>query len=239
MKRVISLVTVLLLCLSLAFPAYAAEFVPSIPEKGAPTIVPVLDGEGNEALGVIRDADGKIIGYAYAEDCLVVTSVSEAKKSTEIPSDAANLLLSVYDALSKGEMELPYEAAGFNAKNMVIRDLIDITWLCEDHPEMIEPTGVVLVLTFDLGVAADAEVCVMTYKNDAWNHITKVVNNGDGTVTCTFEHLCPVAFSVLSGGSTPPVQTGDEFDLMLWVVLLAVSAVGLVSVAVCRRKTNR
>lgn len=238
MKKLVCMVLVLTFCVCLACPVLAEEFVPSIPDKDAPEIVPVPDDQGGEAIGVIRDASGEIISYVY-NDCLVITSVSEARTSTEIPTAAAQLLLSVYDALSNGEMELPYEKAGFGADDMVIRDLIDATWLCADHPEMLEAEGVVLELIFDLGVSAGVDVCVMTYKNEAWNPIVKAVNNGDGTVTCTFEHLCPISFSVDTDASKPPVQTGDQFDMMLWVGLLAASSAALVVLVVSRRKNAR
>ena len=60
MKKIISLLTVLVLCMSLVVPAMAAEdsFVPSITYKPNPEIVPVTDEAGEEYIGVIRDKDG-------------------------------------------------------------------------------------------------------------------------------------------------------------------------------------
>lgn len=240
MRKLICLVTVLLLCVSFACPIFAAEeFVPSISYKGTPDIVKIKDANGQDAIGVIRGANGAA-HYVY-EDCLLLTPVSDAATDTEIPTDAKNELLKVYEALNKGTMKLPY-GENVKAEYMVIRDLFDLSWICDTHgcEEAVEPAGAVLELTFDLGVAADATVVVMTYKNNAWGEIAGVKNNGDGTVTCTFEHLCPVSISVLNESAGDSDDTGDAFgaDLHMWIALMAVSAVAVVAIVVSRRKVQ-
>lgn len=236
MKRAIALTLMLMLCLSFAVPAAAAEdsFVPSITYKGEPEIVPVEPG----IIGVVREEDD-IISY-ISEGCLLITPVSEAETSTLIPKEAANTLLYVYKALSGGEMQLPYEKVpGCDGRNMVILELVDATWLCggensdHDHPEEVAPKGVVFDITFDLGVAPDALVTVMTYKNEQWNPIVEVVNNGDGTVKCTFEDLCPVAFSVGDIATAPP-KTLDS--VMPWMFLMTASLAVLVVMFLSLRK---
>ena len=250
MKKVISLVLALVLCLCLVVPVCAEEFVPSITGKEAPTIVPVKDDEGNNAIGVIKDANGNIIGYVD-EKCLVITPVSKAKTSELIPDDAEILLLDVYDKLLSGAMSLPYEKlnAGLDASKMVIRDLFDASWLCEGEniapahpecPESIAPKNVTLTIIFNLGIGKNTDIYCMSYKNGAWNPIVKTVNNGDGTVTCTFEDFCPIAFAVKSGSDVPPSQTGDEANLGLWIGLMSVSVVALAAVLLLsRRKVAR
>ena len=72
MKKIICLLTVLLLTIALACPAFAAEsFVPSISEKEEPDIV--VDDEG--VAGVIRGEDGDILDKVE-EGCLVITPIS-------------------------------------------------------------------------------------------------------------------------------------------------------------------
>ena len=239
MRRIVTLLLVLVLCISLACPVFADEFVPSISDKNAPEIVPGKDPDGKPTIGRILK-DGEVIDYIY-EGCLVVTPVSQAKTSTLIPDAAEELLLDVYAKLNSGAMQLPYEkiSSKLDPKKMVIRDLFDASWLCKEHPEMVAPAGVTVEITFDLGVGKNTDVYVMTYKNNAWNSIVSVENNGDGTVTCVFEDFCPIAFAVQQGSSTPPSQTGDTADLTLWIALLAVSALGLVAVVVFRRKIVR
>ena len=240
MKKLICLVTVLLICVSFACPAFAAEeFVPSISYKGTPSVVTVKDKNGNDAAAVVRNADGTVSNYVY-EPCMLVTPVANAAAENDIPADAKEQLLAVYKALNDGTMKLPY-GEGINAEDMVIRDLFDISWLCNHgHAAALEPTGVVFEMTFDLGVGADDPVVVMTYKNDAWAEIAKVINNGDGTITCTFEHLCPVAIAVESETAGNPGDTGDTIgnNMHLWIVLMVVSAAAVVVVATNRRKVQ-
>ena len=239
MKKFLSLIMALVLLCSTVCTVSAAQedFVASITYKDAPTIVPIGTEDGKVVIGNILDENGNVIGKIY-EDCLLITPVSKAEESQLIPDDAEQLLLQVYKKLVDGSMTLPYEKVpGYKGQNMVIRELVDATWLCEDTtvktpcPEVVAPPKVVFQITFDLGVAAGDEVVVMTYKNDQWNPIVSTKNNGDGTVTCTFEHLCPVAFSVPTG-SVPTPPTGDTANPMLWAAMMAASAVVLVALVV-------
>ena len=227
MKKFVMLLVAVMLVASMACPAFAAEddFVPSITYKGAPEIVLTVDLDGNPVVGAIVDADGETVGYVD-EDCLLITPLSGIDSEDRLPAEAKTLLKDVYQKLLDGTMKLPYEGD----KDMVIMELVNTFWQCEECPEAVEAEGVTFEATFDLGVAADVDVTVMTYKNDAWAPVEKVVNNGDGTVTCTFEHLCPVAFSVAAEDA--PSETGDESDMMLWGMLLALSAVGMATVSV-------
>lgn len=234
MKKVIACVAVLTLLVSLFVPVMAAEaeFTPSVENKPAPEIVPVTDPDGKPAIGVLRDEDGQIISYVY-EPCLVVTAVADAKTSTLIPDAAEALLLDVYNKLTKGEMEIPYEKhnADLDPSKMVIRDLYDASWLCDDHPDIVAPEGVVLEITFDLGINKGVDVYTMSYKNNEWNPIVSTVNNGDGTVTCTFENLCPIEFSVVDEASNPPEKTGDIFEYH-WIIIAAVALAAIVALTV-------
>jgi LPXTG-motif cell wall-anchored protein len=169
MKRVFAIIAVLTLCCAMFMPAAAAEneFTPSVTNKPAPEIVPVIDPDGNPAIGVLLDDDGQIISYVYKE-CLIVTSVSEANTSTEIPEASREVLLDVYGKLTSGKMTIPYEKhdSKLNTSNMVIRDLYDATFVCNEHPKMLEPEGVVFRITFDINVAKDVDVYTMTYKDN-------------------------------------------------------------------------
>lgn len=233
MKRFISIVTVLLLCLSLAYPAYAAEeFVPSISYKDHPEVVPAPGGGPGE----IIDEDGEVIDE-LDDDCIVITPVSEAEDSDEIPDEARETLLEVYDDLTDGDMELPYDLVDENIdpEDMVIRDLIDISLICDEHSEYLEE-GNYLRITFDLGVDPDTDVIVMVYSDGQWYPAIDVINNGDGTVTVILDRVGVVAFSVAVRDS---VQTGDNTNLLLWTVLLIASAAALVALVILRRKALR
>ncbi len=233
MKRILSLIVAMTLCVSLlASFAFAEDFVPSIGDKDHPEIVPV---EG-DIIGQIIGDDDQIISDVDS-GCLVITPVSEANTSTEIPDEARDTLLDVYDQLSNGSMELPYDSS-LNPDDMVIRDLFDMSFLCEEHPEMLESGGT-LKITFDLGVAAGDTVVAMVYVDGEWITV-ELINNGDGTVTCFFDQVCPVVFAVKQT-ETPP-QTGDfsGSDILLWALLMAGSAVAfVVCIVIYRKKVAR
>ena len=181
------------------------------------------------------------------QDCLLIPPVSKVDTQEALPDEAAEELKTVYKELSQGDMKLPYEKVeDVKADEMVILELLDLPWLCgtetsnHDHPTEVEPEGVVFDVTFKLGVSADAKVVVMTYKDGEWNPIAGVTNNGDGTVTCVFEHLCPVAISVEQAekDAIDNAQTGDDANIGVWVGVMAVALIGLlVLVIVYRRQT--
>ena len=242
MKKIVSIVVVLMLCMSLAGVVYAAEdsFTPSVSYKDSPEVLHIDDPDGGEAIAVVKDKDGKILSYVHA-DCLKITPVAQAETSTEIPEEARQILLDVYAKLQNDTMQLPYEKinSALEAKYMVIRELFDASFVCEEHPKMLAEEGVVLEITFKLNVKANVEVYAMTYNEGEWNPIVSAVNNGDGTLTCTFEHLCPVAFSVETDRG--PSDTGDAGapSVLPWVILLVVSGAALVGAVALRRKQVR
>ena len=235
MKKVICFITAMMLCVSLIGFAFAAdvEFVPSISYKGAPSIVEITDNQGNPAIGTIVNANGETIGY-LGTDCLLITPLSEANTSTKIPAADKETLLSVYEQLENGSMKLPY-GAGIDGDKMIVRDLFNVNWLCTEHPAIVEPAGVTVTIMFNIGIGADVDVVVMSYKNNAWGEIASVKNNGDGTITCVFEDFCPVAISVPVPGQGPD-DTSDKSNVMLWTILLAVSATAVVVMLVMRRR---
>ena len=223
MKRMFAIITVALMCVSLMVPAMAAqEFMPSVTNKPAPEVM----------VARILDKDGSVI-EEVGNECLIITPVSEANTSTEIPAASREVLLNVYGKLLDGSMTIPYEKHNDNLdpSKMVIRDLFDATFVCTECPEMLEPEGVVLEIVFDLNVAPGVNVYAMTYKNDQWDPIVSCVNNGDGTVTATFEKLCPVEFSI-NTDTTPPSGTGDVNPFSVWGVIAIVSLVAIVILTV-------
>jgi hypothetical protein len=218
-----AIITVALMCVSLMVPAMAAqEFMPSVTNKPAPEVM----------VARILDKDGSVI-EEVGNECLIITPVSEANTSTEIPAASREVLLNVYGKLLDGSMTIPYEKHNDNLdpSKMVIRDLFDATFVCTECPELLEPEGVVLEIVFDLNVAPGVNVYAMTYKNDQWDPIVSCVNNGDGTVTATFEKLCPVEFSI-NTDTTPPSGTGDVNPFSVWGVIAIVSLAAIVILTV-------
>lgn len=218
MKKMLSVILAVALCIALAVPAFAATFVPSISYKLAPAVT------------------GAMLGNLEIKSCVVVTSIVDAQnKTTDIPQETRDLLLSVYDQLNKGTMKLPIEG------EYVIRDLVDVSFTnaCiaakDGHDTELAKEGVTIKVTFDLGIAANEEIAVLAYNDGKWAEVVSTKNNGDGTVTCEFEHFCPVAFVNLEENSTI-VPTGDNAHLGLWFGLMVASVAVLAVVVTNRRK---
>lgn len=235
MKRLFACVAMLAILISLAVPAFAAkaEFTPSVSGKPAPVIVPTTDDAGKPSAGVIHDKDGAIVDYV-GMDHLVVTPISEAETSTKIPAASKDLLLDVNSKLISGAMTLPYEKFGDELKNkkMVIRDLFDASFVCDDCQPILDVEGNTLDITFDLGISKGVDIYAMTYINGEWVPVVKTVNNGDGTITVTFEDICPIAFSIVDGDLTPPVVTGDQPVDAKWFIIGGVALAAIVVLTV-------
>lgn len=215
------------------YPIASANFVPSITYK---------DGlEIKEAETNIETIDGKSWGDGI-DECVVVTSIAQAiEKSTDISQEDRDLLLEVYEAIAKGEMELPLKA------DYVIRDLVDISFeyddcrCIEEHghkDECLAEDGVTLTLTFDMDVPASAHVTVMAYVDGEWTSVKSVENNGDGTVTCIFEDICPVAFVVDEADNADGPLTGDAMgqNMWIWMTVMAACVVGITILLLMKRK---
>lgn len=227
MKKILCLIIALLVCAAVAAPAVAAEnnFVPSISYKDGPEV--------EEA-----EQNGEDV-----TDCIVVTSIPEAREqSTDIYQEDRDLLIEVYEALSDGTMELPLD------HDYVIRDLVDVSYVVTDcveadhgHREWLAQEDTTISVLFDLGIPQGVEVVVMTYIDGVWEPVESVVNNGDGTLTCVFEDICPVVFCVEEGYDYKPPKTGDEFgrQLPLWIGLMAASLAAIVVLIVLYRKKDK
>ncbi len=250
MKKLISLLIVLVLCLGMVATASAAdnEFVPSITYKPTPEIVPVVGEDGEEYIGVIRDGEGNVLDYVD-HGCILITPVAHIwDEDVVVPADVERLLRFVYEGLTEGDMEIPYEKheADLDPENMVIHDLFDARWTCEEHRAMIEQPGVTLEITFELKVDADILLFVTTYDEEAdeWEPIVRNVNNGDGTVTCEFEHLCAIEFSSeiehVAQTPTEPVEQKEACSLLwLWILLLVLAVVAVIVVLVVHKKRSK
>ena len=172
MKKILSIVLAIVVCLSLVGIVAAAgdAFVPSITYKGQPEVTAV---EG-------ADGDG----------CLRIVPVAEAD---QLPEADRELLLKVYNELNDGTMTPPTEGT--------IRELLDVALCCDhDHAKQFAAGEIAITVTFDLGVEGDAAISAHSYVEVdgeyKWVEAESVVNNGDGTVSVTFKKLCPVAISV-------------------------------------------
>ena len=252
MRKGICLLLAMLLCAGLAVPGFAAEFVPSITYKPVPEITGgvLIDPEnGGEKVDI--------------RGCIIVTSILEAEeKKTDITQAARDLLLEVYEKLSDGSMELfalpegmvdkkddstepTYKDMGmtFDRENYAVFQLVDVSFRqsgCVSprhlHKEGLAREGVTVELEFDVGVTQDANVLVLWFDGEQWAPVESTVNNGDGTVTCVFEDLCPVAFCIEAEAPEAPEQ--PDYGWLLWLCLLLACAGILVALVIYRQKNK-
>ena len=225
MRKLLSLISAALLCLSLTAPVQASTFVPSISYKDGPEIEEATTGKET------------------VTGCLVVTSITEARdKSTDIYQEDRDLLLDVYRDLSDGTMKLPLENDKY-----VIRELVDVSWRkseCvepeHDHKPWLKQEDTTIRVKFDLGVDKTVDLIVMTYIDGEWTQVVDLTNNGDGTVTVEFEDICPVVFCVKTDTQGGSPETGDIMSrsLLLWIALMAASFCAIVVLLVLHRKKS-
>lgn len=232
MRNRIKLLVALLLCVSMAFPVLATQFVPSITYKDGPGMVEVVQGEAENL------ENGEDVSY-----CVVVTSVTDAQdKTTDISQEKRDLLLEIYEELSDGTMNLPMNP-GYVVRDLVYvshREVGCIEQADHHHEEALEKEGIVVRVRFDLGVAPDEDVQVLSYYDGEWAPVVSVVNNGDGTVTCVMERSGPVAFCVESAQDQTVQITKDSGRYwILWIVLIVLALIAIGWLVWNRRKFTR
>lgn len=244
MRKIICLFIALVMCLSIAVPALAADtgFVPSITYKPDPEIITVKDEKGEDAVAVIRNDKGEVVDYVD-HGCFKITPIAHIwDEEIEVPEYIEKLLTSVYDGLNDGTLTINYDAFNSNLKasDMVIRDLFDIRWYCDEHRALLEQEGNTLDIIFDLGVVSEAQIFVATFDENTkeWSPIVKTVNNGDGTVTCTFEHFCAVSFSMPLAGTVVPVDDAQPANLLPWIIILLLAVAVFVTVLIIKNKKS-
>jgi len=214
-----------MLCMVLSLPVSAAQtdFVPSVTYKDGPEV------EGAEL-------NGEGVG-----DCLVITSIREAKeKTTDIYQEDRDLLLEVYKEITNGNMDLPLE------EDYVVLELVDVSFAANGcvepkhlHKEELAKENTTLEVDFSLDVDPGVKVVVLVYLDGEWIPV-ETVNNGDGTVTCVFEDICPVAFAVPDDTRLEPPKTGDTSNIGLWAAVMLLALAGIVVTAlIYRSKTKR
>lgn len=236
MKKIVTIIMLVVMLLSMPVNVMAADkdFVPSIENKGAPTIVGD-DADGKKVIGHVVDSTKKELTTEH-EDCLVITPVAEAETSKDIPEEAKKTLLDVYKTLKeKGVESIP----GVDS-NKVVRDLFDISSLCSDIDTHLPVAGNTIDLKFNLKVSKYTDVLGMVFVGGSW-HKVPVVNNGDGTITATFEDFGAVAFLVDGSAVGTSPDTGDAFgnNLVLWVSIMVASLILVAILIVVLRRQNK
>lgn len=250
MKKLIALLVSVVLVFTLAVSASAVEFVPSIENKGAPELVVIDRIDGKDVVGFITGPDGNRLSTEYL-DCLKVSSLLEALTDPNLKQEIKDELKKVYEELSKSDTKLSDVCEGLDkfvkdkwnkdktANDLVVKDLFHINDLCGDISKFLPEEGSTLDLTFDLGIGKNVFVAAMVFADGKWQPVSDVVNNGDGTITVTFDKICPVAFMVPSSqlnSSTTSPTTGDMTPVFVWGGVMLASIVMMAALLIYRSK---
>lgn len=230
-----------------------ADFTPSVGYKPAPEIVTTPDADGRPIIGYVKNENGDILSVEYLGS-IIITPIAEVDTSKDISKKAADELKKVYNNIVLGKTDFSKHSElnqwvsanlgkGKDGGDLVVRDIFDITEISDTLLKYLPGQGNTIDLTFDLDVPAGEKVAPMVYINGKWEMAPKVVNNGDGTITVTFEHFSPVAFLVEGTGikgNLVPV-TGDTVskDVTLWIVLAVASLAAMIGLGVYYRRRTR
>lgn len=168
MKKAIRIVALLLIVAMLAVPVSAADFTPSVEQKGAPTTT-VEEGAGATTDGIV------VVPYAEAEEAgaVIEEALVEAYESIAEASlaEAAPALAEVLTTLG----------SDMTVEDLIVRDLFYVDTKLE--------AGTKVVLKFDLKVEKDALVIAMLFVDGEWVPVDPalVTVNDDGTVSIEFD----------------------------------------------------
>ena len=177
------------------------------PENKELVTIETEEGTDREIAGRLVDENGEVLSVTY-QDCVIITPVEKVGDSFYITSEEKAVMKEFHDSIQNGEFSFTQESPELEAlvkeklgedataDGLSLLDMIDVKVICHELTEYLPPEKTTVTLTFAVGVDANVEVFVVTYKNDKIILAENVVNNGDGTVTATFENFCPVAFLI-------------------------------------------
>lgn len=235
MKKIVVILSAILLVVALAVPSFAAGFTPSVEQKGAPTVVSATDADGNAF------ADGEVIVTPVSAADSADAAIADGLKAAYEQIKAAATLTDIAPSIGDYLKEIGSEAS---VEDLVVRDLFDVSVTgvaAESSP---------ITVRFNLGLSQSATLIVLhNYEGSNWEIIPddRVVQNADGTVDVTFDSLSPIAFVVDStetdtsastdaNAPTSP-QTGDSsLPPVAGAGLIALGCVALASAAVVWKK---
>ena len=242
LKKVFAMLTTAVIFTATASFAYAADFTPSVERKSEPAVIQTTNKDGASVDAVIRDKDGNEIA-SIPGGSLVVTPYSKRDQAADniklylntafgqlSDKQLSELTANINDYLSKN-------SDGLTEEDVVIRDLFDVT-MDQTYLDYLNTDGNTITITFDTDYAEDTFLMVMTNcditNGDDWNIIPSenVKRNSDGSVSVTFDKMCPVVFvsdggqvAIDPNGPSSP-QTSDDMNMGIMAVVFIVAAAG-------------
>jgi len=211
MKKIVVSLLALVLAVSLPVTAFAAGAFLSSPSANAPT---------------------ELVDYEVSEGCDAEIIITPYGERDTLDEDDRKLLEEAYEQIAgtenlgdlvEGLKELA-EKAGIDVSTLAVSDLFNVGYKgCDDHGD------------HSYTIKLKPEVVknffkVIQYVNGKWIIIENATVDGE-YLTMSSKYYGPVAIVVETGDT----QTGDTFP-WIYLVLMAVSAAGLVAVSVLYKK---
>ncbi len=260
MKKLVTLLLAIALLATVALPALAVDFMPSVVAKPAPELIPLPGDDGGEYAAIIRDEEGNmVVGVPFGD--LIITPYSQAESAAP---EIRDMLLSSYAQLKaanslselSGDLEdVIHELyEDISVDDLVVRDLFDIS-LTGTYQEYLDVEGNTIWICFDLLANSDELIAVLhNIEGTTWETLPNnhVIRNDDQTVTLVYDCLSPSAF-LFDAGQLPPVgpedptspPTGEddsEFVTMDWFMVggvVVVAAAAAACVVIKKRSSKK
>lgn len=222
MKKTAAIILTFVLAFCLTVSAFAANFTPSVSQKGSPNIVEIrIDGSKQKFGGVIKNSYGAVIKGVPSGD-IIVTPISEVKTANEdikeILEDAKDTISNdkpIAEIIPEFEEKLTEVYPDAKPEEMVVKDLFDVA-LYGTYAEYLAEDGNTLSIIFDAGINKDAPfVAVFSADGKNWSVVESslIKHLENGQVEIVLSEPGVVAFLV-EAGSVPvgPVspQTSDS-----------------------------
>lgn len=216
MKKIVAIILTVVLVLGLSLTAVAelGSFIESPSNNKAPELVSAKNEDANCLANVI------ITAYADRE---------KLSKETQEKLEKAYQMIIGTDDLSELNAKVSEMAKkrGVKVSDLAVSDMFDISSVgCDTH----EDHG-----HFDIALKSDTLknfVCLLHYYNGEWHVVDDATVTQNGThLEFTEDEFSPFAIVVNTGaeyGSNP--QTGDNSNIVWYVVVMAISAVALLIV---------
>lgn len=197
MKKILSVVLALCLLLATAVSAMADDTV--YQDNIVPELVVVTDAEGSEALALIRDKDGQLVGAVPADSVLRLVCVGE--RENEENADVAELIETGLVTLMENE-EIIYIPGLVNSDQFYVE-------IPAEYAELFAE-GATLEMTFKPIIMQKGGTVMVLSSLDGVNWVEEDDASfpGDGKVVVRVNETCLVAFVVKPGAAFG--EPGDE-----------------------------
>lgn len=136
MKKVLCAMIVLVMCLAMAVPAFAADFVPSVGYKDAPSVV----GPNSENIGITSIQNALNNPEANEELLNLYNQIAEDPSQLGVDGDAT--VTDMFDLSGiDGETEVTLKLNNVPNGNVVVKQFVNGQWI--DVPVTVNPDGTI------------------------------------------------------------------------------------------------